>query len=121
MEITLKYSAEDDDGYYQTEVSLPAKWEVCGRCDGRGVHDPEAFAQGFSSEDFAEDPDFAEDYIAGKYDITCSECDGRTTVKEVNIDRLTPEQNVEYEKYLEHQRCMRDYRAEEAYERRMGC
>jgi hypothetical protein len=37
-------------------------------------------AYGLSAEDFDADPDFAEDYLGGKYDIACNECGGARVV-----------------------------------------
>lgn len=51
--------------------------EVCPTCNGEGSHvNPSIDSQGLSADDFAEDPDFAEDYIRGTYDIPCKECNG---------------------------------------------
>ena len=64
---------DHDDVTYGRE-----KFEVCGRCEGRGSHDPEGFSQGFTSSEMAEmGDDFEEDYFAGKYDVPCKECKGR--------------------------------------------
>lgn len=84
-----------------TEFKLPTKWVVCPVCNGAGSHvDPAIDAGGLSAEDFAEDPDFAEDYLAGTYDVPCNKCGGRTTVREVYIDRLSPEHRALYEQQL---------------------
>lgn len=103
MKKTITYSAEDEEGDYEETVELPAIWEVCGRCHGEGKHDPESFAGGFSSEDFAEDPDFAEEYFKGSYDVPCEECHGRTTVLMVDEARLNDEQKKHYEAYQKEQ------------------
>jgi len=66
------------------EIEIPFRWVVCGACDGRGRHvDPAIDAGGLSREDFDEDPDFAEGYFAGRYDVTCGECSGRRVVPEL--------------------------------------
>ena len=49
---------------------------VCPRCSGTGVHDPEAFSNGFTDSDFDDDPEFRSGYFAGNYDVVCSECAG---------------------------------------------
>jgi predicted methyltransferase len=49
----------------------------CNNCDGQGKHlygSMKGYA--YSQEDMAEDPDFFEDMLEGKYDITCKFCDG---------------------------------------------
>jgi len=72
---------EDARGYATEEVVVNIEWEVCPTCDGRGCHvNPSIDAHGLTAEDFAEDPDFAEDYLRGKYDIHCSECRGERVV-----------------------------------------
>ena len=57
------------------------EWEVCGTCEGRGKHvNPSIDAHGLTREDFDEDPDFAESYFRGDYDMPCNECHGRRVV-----------------------------------------
>lgn len=59
----------------------PWHWEVCDLCEGRAkVVNPSIDASGLTAEDFAEDPDFAESYKSGMYDITCPRCGGRSTI-----------------------------------------
>jgi len=83
------------------EVKLPTKWVVCTVCRGEGTHvNPSIDCGGISSEEFDEDPDFAESYASGAYDVQCNCCGGRTTVQEVDWDRLTPEQRTAYERQL---------------------
>jgi len=62
-------------------LELAFKWDVCPTCDGKGTYvNPSIDAHGLTSDDFAEDPDFAEDYFRGTYDVTCAECCGRRVV-----------------------------------------
>lgn len=69
-------------------------WIVCPVCDGEGTTvNPNIDAHGLTREDFAEDPDFAEDYSSGVYDITCAGCNGMRVVKKARIQEL--EQNAE--------------------------
>lgn len=104
----------DDD----SEMELPTRWEVCPTCDGRGTHvNPAIDAGGIDADMFAEDPDFADDYLAGRYDVRCMECQGRTTVRVVNEDELTPDQ---LRQWHEQERSVYDMYAEMAAERRMG-
>lgn len=100
------------------EVALPTRWEVCPVCEGAGTHvNPAIDAGGLTAEDFADDPDFAEDYFAGAYDQTCNRCKGRSTVREVDFDRLSPEVRELYERQLREEAATR---AEERAERLMG-
>ena len=92
-----------------------AKWIICGWCDGSGkTTNPSIDSHGISSEEFAEDPDFRDDYFAGRYDICCTECDGRGK----KLFPTTPDGIKQYKGSLDFEyQC----RAEIAAERRMGC
>jgi hypothetical protein len=68
---------EDDEGL-EHEVHLPANWEICGDCRGEGKSS--AYLGAFTAEDMHEDPDFADDYMAGHYDRTCDTCHGKGRV-----------------------------------------
>jgi len=111
-EITITMGGED----YDEEVELPACYEVCPECEGRGVHDHPAFRNGISAEGFAEDPDFREDYFRGHYDVPCSECDGKRVVLVVDESKLSAAQ---LERYQEWQADDIAYRSERAAEQRM--
>lgn len=86
----MAFMSCEDRNYYRdrrTQATLiqkpkgPHHWEVCDLCEGRGkVVNPSIDASGLSAEDFAEDPDFAEGYMSGRYDIVCPQCRGRTTI-----------------------------------------
>lgn len=118
---TITFSTLDGEGC-DLEIELPAKWEVCGRCNGNGKHvNPAIDGNGLSREDFDEDPDFEESYFRGDYDMKCEECDGRTTV--VEIDEATCRaQGLEKElsMYWEYRRDMAAWDREVQAERRMG-
>lgn len=110
----MKITFEGEDG----EVIVPAKWEVCGTCDGKGSHiNPSIDSHGLSREDFDEDPDFAEAYHRGDYDQPCNECNGRTTVPVVDLDRCTETERWQVEEVIESHY---SYLAECEAERRMG-
>lgn len=69
-------------------------WLICPVCDGEGkTVNPNIDAHGLTAEDFREDPDFAEDYRSGLYDITCAACNGLRVVKRQHLRQL--EQNAE--------------------------
>lgn len=92
----LYLSTEDGS---TVEIALPTRWAVCPVCQGAGTHvNPSIDCGGLSAEDFDEDPDFAEDYMAGAYDVPCNRCGGRTTVPEVDVSRLSPELADAYER-----------------------
>jgi hypothetical protein len=100
------------------EKKLPTTWVVCDVCRGAGSHvNPSIDCGGLTCEDFDEDPDFAEAYMSGAYDQTCNRCRGRTTVRAVDWDALSPEDAKAYEEQLDEDA---RYRGIEAAERRMG-
>jgi DNA-directed RNA polymerase subunit RPC12/RpoP len=69
-------------------------WIVCPVCNGEETTvNPNIDGHGLTAEDFMEDPDFAEEYAAGAYDITCAACSGKRVVKRKRIREL--EQNAE--------------------------
>lgn len=106
--------AEDES----VEVSIPARYEVCDRCHGRGTHDHPAFSNGFTRDDDFVDDDFIEEYMAGTYDVPCSECHGNRVVL---VPADGPDsQNPNVQAYYKRQRDEADYRREVAAERRMG-
>ena len=81
---------------------LPGKVIVCPRCDGRGSYvNPSIDAHGISPEEFHEDPDFAEDYFRGSYDITCVECNGTNVVLKPNKEAMNADQHLVLDFYFE--------------------
>lgn len=116
---TIRISYVDENGDDQ-ERTLPARWAICDRCDGHGVHDPDAFSDGFSSQDFANDPDFAEEYFAGRYDVCCSECSGSGKVLVPAEEQLTTEQAQALACYREAQEHARECDRIRDAERRAG-
>lgn len=98
MSLKLKLY-EDDEGY---EVEVPAKYEVCPRCEGKGTHvNPSIDGNGLSSEDFDQDPDFREDYMSGVYDVACHECDGKRVILVADEQLMTAEQKVQWQQWCE--------------------
>ncbi len=110
--------ADDTGEEFDRDVELPTKWEVCSVCKGKGKHvNPSIDAGGISAEDFLDDPDFAEAYMDGSYDITCNRCHGRTTERVIDYDGMPKELQ---EAYDSQQRAEAECRAESAAERAMG-
>lgn len=59
---------------------LPARWQQCPTCEGRGRYvNPAIDSHGLSADDFA-DPDFEDAYLSGAYDVTCNQCNGRRNI-----------------------------------------
>lgn len=105
---------EGEDG---EDINLPARYEVCETCDGKGSHvNPSIDSQGLSREDFDEDPDFAEGYWEGRYDQPCNECHGQRVVPEVDMDKLTePEKKMVEERIEAHYSHQREVEAERRF------
>lgn len=60
---------------------MTSRYMICPICKGEGHYvNPNIDSNGLSAEDFADDPDFAADYMAGAYDVTCSTCNGRGSI-----------------------------------------
>jgi len=105
---------EDEDALAIKGDEIEVKFVVCGTCDGRGSHvNPSIDAHGLTGADFAEDPDFAEEYFSGAYDQPCNECGGASTVP---IPRDETIWKAIQDKWRDDAEC----RAEVEAERRMG-
>lgn len=113
---------EVGDHYFEDiEFSLPKEWEVCGRCEGEGKHDPECFSDGWTQSEWEqEDHSFQSAYFEGQYDVECTECGGMRVTPEVKEKHLNDGQkfllNLYYED-LNDQAYDNDIAAQE---RRMG-
>lgn len=104
-------------------VFLPFKSIVCPRCNGTGKHvNPAIDEHGLTHEDFSEDPDFAESYFSGVYDVRCELCQGMNVIQEV--DETTCKQKLSWWKglirYRNALRLESDSRIEDYYERMAG-
>lgn len=74
----------------EIECRFPAKFKVCHGCDGKGTHvNCSIDGNGLTAEDFAEDPDFAESYFNGDYDVRCETCKGQRVVAVPDVSRWT--------------------------------
>jgi hypothetical protein len=119
--MTVGVTVYDNDGDSST-VRLPAKYEVCSTCGGKGSHvNPSIDAGGLTSEDFYEDPDFAESYFSGVYDVACHACKGRRVYPTIDTDRLNDFELAAYYVHLDALADEAAYAAEVAMERRYGC
>lgn len=66
---------------YEDGSPVHCHYEVCDVCDGRGTHvHPGVDSHGISAEEFHEDPDFAESYMSGHYDVQCYRCRGKNVI-----------------------------------------
>lgn len=112
----------DPDVSMAHTFEIPARFEVCGTCEGKGSHvNPSIDADGLSSDDFDEDPDFRERYFAGDYDTTCYGCRGSRVVPVPDEAACcTPVLKAALKAYEDRAEDDDDYDALCAAERRMG-
>jgi hypothetical protein len=109
------YDPESDE-YVDEEV--PIHFEVCPTCEGKGSHvNPSIDSEGLGAEDFAEDPDFEDDYRAGTYDVPCYECGGKRVAPAVDVMRCPAALLARVEA---HARDLIDDARERVHEREMG-
>ena len=93
MKLTIRLITEDGD---EAEHELPAKYEVCTRCDGHGSHlNPSIGQHAYTREEFEEafhDPEDRAEYFkrGGIYDVSCGACGGERVVSVVDTARCTP-------------------------------
>lgn len=89
----------DEDEYIDVDnlVRIPAHYEVCGTCHGHGTMvNPSIDSNGITQSEMEE---FRENYFAGVYDVTCSECKGRRVVLEPTRTNLSDTEREVLEAY----------------------
>lgn len=117
---TLQITMVDEEGV-ETIVALPARYEICPHCSGKGTSS--AHLGAFTRDEMEEEgPEFQEDYMAGVYDRPCDECRGSPgrvlVVDEARV--ITDEQKKALRYMIDTNAEMDELRAIEAAERRMG-
>jgi hypothetical protein len=126
------------------DTRIPTSHHNCYQCDGKGTMvNPSIDAGGLSYDDFRDDPDFEEGYFSGRYDVTCSACNGSGKTLSIGWDAFpceyvydsgNKEKNPKYgldvksvlvsiwrDKIESYHQDMYDYARECAWERAMGC
>lgn len=122
MILIFEVWGSDDDGDFSAEAEMPARYEVCGSCDGRGTttRHIECDGGGFTASEWNEmcdgDPDFAEDYFGGKYDRPCPECSGNRVRPVIDLKDDDPAMKPINDQIKSHW----EYERECAAERRYG-
>jgi hypothetical protein len=104
------YDDHDDDDMPRKRSARRDDWMVCPVCNGNGTTvNPAIDCNGLTAADFAEDPDFAEGYWSGMYDVTCRACNGLRVITEERLEqldrnaedrRLAAEEDGRWEDYL---------------------
>ena len=97
---TLDEKCDCDADMVDAEEMLPTKWEVCPVCRGEGKHVNPGIDAGGLSADYANDPDFMDDYMDGVYDVPCNRCKGKRVVAVVDWNALDDDRKAAYEKQL---------------------
>lgn len=123
VKITCGHECEECYGGCCEElIEFPFKYEVCPTCGGKGKHvNPNIDSHGLTRDDFEQDPDFAEDYFSGLYDVDCYECNGTRVVPVIEEEFLNEEQKVKLKFLQESRREDANYARMCAMERAMGC
>jgi len=115
---------EQGDEEVEEEVALPTKYEVCGRCEGKGTHvNPNIDGHGISQEEWDGpnwDQEEQEAYMSGRYDVSCYECHGTRVVKVVDWDYLEQSDPKLSAAYIAHLDDDAEYERTCAMERAMG-
>lgn len=123
--MNIQFTWENDDGD-EVELELPAKHEVCARCQGHGTHlNPSIGEHAYTAEEFEEsfDDEGREEYFrhGGRYDVMCEECHGKRVVLVVDVDACrSDEQKAALAAYDRKLEADASYERECAHERRMG-
>jgi RecJ-like exonuclease len=110
------FNADGDE----VEHAMPAKMEVCHRCEGTGTHtNPSIDGNGITGSEWAEwDEEDRETYMSGGYDVRCEVCDGRNVVPVADPDSASAEVLAAWEQHQEEEaEAARDYASEAALRR----
>jgi len=115
--MTANFTYENDDGE-EVVKQVHLRFEVCDLCEGRGkVVNPSVDCGGLTSADFDADPDLAEEYTSGTYDIDCPQCKGKRVVPVLDISATS----ADLVKCIQDkQKADADFAREVAAERMMG-
>jgi hypothetical protein len=113
QKVPVYFTRDEEDN--EVELELPWKWVICPQCEGRGTSS--AYLGAFCSDEWAEmDPEWKEDYMAGRFDRACPEGCEAGKVKVVDRDRVGKEELAAYD---EQQKELAEIDHIERMERRM--
>lgn len=122
MSKLLRFQMVDENGD-DHEIHLPAMMVVCPDCDGHGTHvNPAIDGNGIGASEFHEDPDFAEAYFSGQYDVRCEVCKGLRVIPEVDRKLAEISYADDFKLFLECEKAMAEARRfdRESYLERMA-
>lgn len=118
MRTTFEWTEETDEGDCIVH-EIPARWEICSRCEGDGTHvNPNVDGHGITAEEWDRDWDdeSREGYFRGDYDVPCHDCGGSGKVKVPDLDQIPGDLR---ERYEAHERAKAQMDAEARYWRRL--
>lgn len=104
---------------------MPARWEICARCEGDGHHsNPAIDGNGITQSEWAEwEADEREAYMSGRYDIGCKDCGSTGKLLVVDEELFERQDSLSFRKWKESERKDNEYRdmvdSEARWERRM--
>jgi DnaJ-class molecular chaperone len=104
-EFTKIVDDDEDNPMNWIEVRMPAKYEVCPTCHGKGSSS--AYLGAFTQSDMDEmDQDWFDDYLAGHFDRPCEECKGLRVVLVPDMEMIETNQLYKkaYDLWLENER-----------------
>lgn len=99
-----------DDGDDDIKITLPAKYEVCGTCSGKGSYvNPSIDSHGITEDEWANewDDDARNDYLTGAFDVMCNACAGKRVIPVVDEKILSNEQKKLYKRVNKYERNLR--------------
>ena len=118
----LSYTLVDDATGEEHAFTLPARFEVCPLCRGHGTHvAPGVDACGLTDSQMHDDPDFAQAYRRGRFDVTCVRCEGKRVVGAPDEAVLSEHERGLLARWNAELDARRAYARQCALERAMGC
>jgi hypothetical protein len=102
MKKSFTYYGQNEEGNYEEEIFLPAKYEVCFRCEGHGKHsNPSIDEDGITESEMEEaGEEFRENYLNGVFDVKCSVCAGEKVISVFDDDHIEKYGSEEDKKHL---------------------
>jgi hypothetical protein len=122
-DMTITVTLYDDDE--ELEAVFPAKFVVCGLCNGKGRHvNPGIDSEGITGSEMEElGSEFEETYFSGGFDVDCYRCNSKRVEPEIDEEEVNRSEELKknYELLLAKWEDDSAYEAERDAERRMGC